>query len=111
MSGNVASQIPKWVHIQYYMTFDLNKLTVATKNKYQRWFSKFKSGNFDFNDSYRSILDNDMLRVKVEVNPCQTMELSNTLNQPWSSICVKKTHPLLAGPLNLISEAKYRIFF
>ncbi|EFN84041.1 Histone-lysine N-methyltransferase SETMAR, partial [Harpegnathos saltator] len=62
--------------------------TVATKNicdvypsaldvrKCQRWFSKFRSGNFDLSDSYRSgrptTLDNDMLRAKVEANPCQT---------------------------------------
>lgn len=75
--------------------------TVATKkickvypsaldvHKCQRWFSKFRSGSFNLSDSYRSgrptSLDNNMLRVEVEANPCQTMEeLSNTLNQLWS---------------------------
>ncbi|KOX68102.1 Histone-lysine N-methyltransferase SETMAR [Melipona quadrifasciata] len=77
------------------MLFEFHKssnATVATKNicdvypsaldvrKCQRWFSMFKSGNFDPSDSYRSgrptTLDNDMLRAKVEANPCQTIEES-----------------------------------
>ena len=104
--GEIASQIPEEVHIRHCMLFEFHKgsnATVATKNicnvypsaldvrKCQRWFSKFKSGNFDLSDSYRSgrptTLDNDMLRAEVEANPCQTIEeLSNTLNQPCSTI-------------------------
>ncbi|XP_076166383.1 lymphocyte-specific helicase isoform X3 [Ptiloglossa arizonensis] len=88
------------------MLFEFRKgsnATVATKNicdvypnaldvrKCQRWFSKFKSGNFDLSDPYRSgrptTLDNDVLSAEVEANPCQTIEeLSNSLNQPWSTI-------------------------
>ncbi|XP_043501569.1 histone-lysine N-methyltransferase SETMAR-like [Polistes fuscatus] len=102
----MASQIPEEVHIRHCMLFEFrkgNNATVATKNicdvypnaldirKCQRWFSKFKSGNFDLSDSYRSgrpsALDNDVLRAEVEANPCQTIEeLSNSLNQPWSTI-------------------------
>ena len=104
--GEMASQIPEEVHVRHCKLFEFHKgsnATVATKNicdvypsaldvrKCQRWFSKFKSGNFDLSDSYRSgrptTLDNDMLRAEVEANPCQTIEeLSNTLNQPWSTI-------------------------
>lgn len=102
----MASQIPEDVHIRHCMLFEYHKgsnATVATKNicnvypsaldvrKCQRWFSRFRSGNFDLSDSYRSgrptTLDNDVLRAEVEANPCQTIEeLSNTLNQPWSTI-------------------------
>ncbi|XP_046819195.1 histone-lysine N-methyltransferase SETMAR-like [Vespa crabro] len=101
----MGSQIPE-EHIRHCMLFEFRKssnATVVTKNicdvylsaldirKCQRWFSKFRSGNFDLSDSYRSgrptTLDNDMLRAEVEANPCQTIEeLSNTLNQPWSTI-------------------------
>ncbi|KFM74038.1 Histone-lysine N-methyltransferase SETMAR, partial [Stegodyphus mimosarum] len=86
-------------HIRHCMLFEFrmgSNVTVATKNicdvylraldvrKCQRWFSNFKSGNFDLSDSYRSgrpaALDNDVLRAEVEANPCQTSEeLSNTL--------------------------------
>ena len=102
----MASQIPEEVHIQHYMLFEFHNgssATVATKNicdvylsaldvrKFHRWFSKFRSGNFDLSDSYRSerptTLDNDVLRTEVEANLCQTIEeLSNTLNQHWSTI-------------------------
>lgn len=102
----MASQIPEEVHIRHCMLFEFHKgtgATTATKNicdvypgaldvrKCQRWFSKFKSGNFDLSDSHRpgrpATLDNDVLRAQVEANPCQTIEeLSSTLNQPWSTI-------------------------
>ncbi|XP_014471571.1 PREDICTED: histone-lysine N-methyltransferase SETMAR-like [Dinoponera quadriceps] len=102
----MASQIPEEVHIRHCMLFEFRKgsnATVATKNicdvypstldvcKFQRWFSKFKSGNFDLFHSYRSgratTLDNDMLRAEMKANPFETIEeLSNTLNQPWSTI-------------------------
>ncbi|XP_047364411.1 histone-lysine N-methyltransferase SETMAR-like [Vespa velutina] len=101
----MTSPIPE-EHIRHCMLFEFRKgsnAIVATKNicdvypsaldvrKCQRWFSKFRSGNFDLFNSYRSgrpiTLDNDMLRAEVEANPCQTIEeLSNTLNQPWSTI-------------------------
>ncbi|XP_068622876.1 histone-lysine N-methyltransferase SETMAR-like [Battus philenor] len=101
----MASQIPK-EHIRHCMLFEFrkgNSATAATKNicdvypsaldvrKCQRWFSRFRSGNFDLSDAHRSgrptTLDNDVLRAEVEANPCQTIEeLSNSLNQPWSTI-------------------------
>ncbi|KZC14201.1 Histone-lysine N-methyltransferase SETMAR [Dufourea novaeangliae] len=58
----------------------------------QNWFKKFRSGDFSLKDDQRSgrpteVDDNDVLRAEVEANPCQTIEdLSNTLNQPWSTI-------------------------
>ncbi|KOX77555.1 Histone-lysine N-methyltransferase SETMAR [Melipona quadrifasciata] len=103
----MASQIPEEIHIRHCTLFEFHKgssnATVATKNicdvypsaldvcKCQRWFCKFKSGNFYLSDSYRSrrptTLDNDILRAEVEANSCQTIEeLSNTLNQPSSTI-------------------------
>lgn len=85
----MASQILKELHIRHGMLFEFHKgnnATVDTKDicdvypgaldvcKYQRWFSKFKSGNFSLFDSYRSgkptTLDNDMLKAEVEANPC-----------------------------------------
>ena len=83
------------------MLFEFHKAnnpTVATKNicdirpsavcKCQRWFSKFRSRNFNHFDSYRSgrptTTNSDVLRTEVETNPCQiTEEQSNTLNKPW----------------------------
>lgn len=102
----MASHIPEEEHIRHCMLFEFHKnsnATVATKNicdvypgaldirKCQRWFAKFRSGNLELSDSYRSgrptTVDNDVLRAEVEANPCQTIEeLSNTLHQPWSTI-------------------------
>ncbi|XP_068620830.1 histone-lysine N-methyltransferase SETMAR-like [Battus philenor] len=102
----MASQLPE-EHIRHCMLFGFRKgntATEATKNicdiypsaldvrKCQRWFSKFRSGNFDVTDSHRSgrltTLDNDELRAGVEANPCQIIEeLSNSLNQPSKNIC------------------------
>ncbi|KOX72526.1 Histone-lysine N-methyltransferase SETMAR [Melipona quadrifasciata] len=97
----MASQIPEEVHIRHCMLFEFHKsnnATVATKNICDVYPSaldvrkcKFKFGNFYLSDSYRSrkptTLDNDMLRTEVEANPCRTIEeLSDTLNQPWSTI-------------------------
>ncbi|XP_047146310.1 histone-lysine N-methyltransferase SETMAR-like [Hydra vulgaris] len=94
------------VHVRHCTLFEFrkgNNATVVTKNisdvypgsldvrKCQRWFSKFRSGNFDLSDAHRPgrpmSLDNNVLRAEVDANPCQTIEeLSNTLNQPWSTI-------------------------
>ncbi|CAK9820120.1 Histone-lysine N-methyltransferase SETMAR [Anthophora quadrimaculata] len=73
----MASQIPK-EHIRHCMLFEFRKgsnATVAIKNI------------CDVYPRRPTTLDNDMLRAEVEANPCQTIEeLSNTLNQPWSTI-------------------------
>lgn len=65
----MANQIAEEVHIRHCILFEYYKgsnATVATKNicdvyastldvcKYQRWFSKFKCGNFDLSDFYWS---------------------------------------------------------
>ncbi|GFV52973.1 HTH_48 domain-containing protein [Trichonephila clavipes] len=75
------SQIPEEIHIRHCMLLEFHKgsnATVATKNicdvypsaldvrKCQRWFSKFRSGNFDLSDSHRSgrpkTSDNDVIK-------------------------------------------------
>ncbi|GFV44093.1 histone-lysine N-methyltransferase SETMAR [Trichonephila clavipes] len=77
----MASQIPEEIHIRHCMLLEFPKgcnATVSTKNicdvypsaldvrKCQRWFSKFRSGNFDLSDSHRSgrpaTLDNDFTK-------------------------------------------------
>ncbi|XP_047366075.1 histone-lysine N-methyltransferase SETMAR-like [Vespa velutina] len=78
----MASQIPE-EHIRHYMLFEFRKgsnATVATTNICDVYSSAL--------DVRRpTTLDNDMLWAEVEANSCQTIEkLSNTLNQPWSTI-------------------------
>ncbi|GFT07000.1 HTH_48 domain-containing protein [Trichonephila clavipes] len=77
----MASQILEDIHIRHCMLLEFHKgrnATVATKNicdiypgaldvrKCQRWFSKFRSGNFFLSDSHRSgrptTLDNDVVK-------------------------------------------------
>ncbi|GFT30351.1 HTH_48 domain-containing protein [Trichonephila clavipes] len=77
----MVSQIPEEIHIRHCMLLEFYKgsnATVATKNicdaypsalvvrKCQRWFSKFRSGNFDLSNSHRSgrptALDNDIIK-------------------------------------------------
>jgi histone-lysine N-methyltransferase SETMAR len=90
------------------------KATEATKNicevygdvldvrKCQRWFSRFRSGNYDLSDGHRSgrpvELDNDLLRSVVESDPRQTIEqLAEKLNSSWS--CVQE-HLQQIGKVN-----------
>lgn len=59
--------------------------------KRQRWFCKFKSGNFDRSKSHRSgrvtTLGNNVVMAEVEAKPCQVIEeFENSLNKPWSTI-------------------------
>nr|XP_033340892.1 histone-lysine N-methyltransferase SETMAR-like [Megalopta genalis] len=75
----------------FLQTHKSSKDVFSDMNSMFRWFSKFRSGNFDLSDAHRSgrptTLDNDVLKAEVEANPCQTIEeLSNSLNQPWSTI-------------------------
>ncbi|GFS68443.1 HTH_48 domain-containing protein [Trichonephila clavipes] len=77
----MASQISEEIHIRHCMLLEFHKdsnATVATQNicdvypsvldasKCQKWFSKFRSGNFDLSDSHRSgrptTLDNDVIK-------------------------------------------------
>ncbi|PRD31477.1 UNVERIFIED_CONTAM: hypothetical protein NCL1_23426 [Trichonephila clavipes] len=77
----MASQIPEEIHVRHCMLLEFHKdsnATVATKNicdvypsaldvrKCQRWFSMFRSSNFDFSDSHRSgrqtPLDNKVIK-------------------------------------------------
>uniref|UniRef100_A0AAF5DET3 Mos1 transposase HTH domain-containing protein n=1 Tax=Strongyloides stercoralis TaxID=6248 RepID=A0AAF5DET3_STRER len=67
--------------------------------KCQRWFVKFRSGDFDLSDASRSgrpiTVDNDILQAIVEANPYQTIkELSVKLNSPWSTIQEHMKHNL-----------------
>ncbi|GFX57967.1 histone-lysine N-methyltransferase SETMAR [Trichonephila clavipes] len=103
----MASQVPEEIHIRHCMFLEFHKgsnATVVTKNicdvypnaldfcKCQRWFSKFKSGNFDFSDSHRSerptTLVNDVIKdasgSKSVSDNRGTVKCS--YNQPWSSI-------------------------
>ncbi|GFW42655.1 histone-lysine N-methyltransferase SETMAR [Trichonephila clavipes] len=77
----MASQIPEEIHIRHCMLLEFHRCsnaTVATKNIYdvypsaldvrkcQKWFSKFRSGNFNLSNSHRSgrptILDKDVIK-------------------------------------------------
>jgi [histone H3]-lysine36 N-dimethyltransferase SETMAR len=98
--------IPEEIHIRHCMFFEFrkgNNATVATKNicdvysnaldirKCQRWFNRFRSGNYDLSDAYRSgrtvDLDNDLLRSTVESDPRQSIkELAEKLNCSWSTV-------------------------
>ncbi|GFW86390.1 histone-lysine N-methyltransferase SETMAR [Trichonephila clavipes] len=81
MLREMTSQIPEEIHIHHCMLLEFHRgsnETVDTKNicdvypsdldvrNYQRWFSKFRSGNFDLSDSHRSgrptNLDNDVIK-------------------------------------------------
>ncbi|GFV65724.1 histone-lysine N-methyltransferase SETMAR [Trichonephila clavipes] len=77
----MASQIPEEIHICHCILLEFHKgsnATVDTKNicdvypsaldvrRCHKWFSKFRSGNFDLSDSHRSgrptTLDNDVIK-------------------------------------------------
>lgn len=93
-------------HIRHCMLYEFHRgsnATRTTKNicavypdamtvrKCQRWFSKFKKGDYDLSDKPRSgrptILDNDLLKASVEANPCQsTRDLARRYNASCSTI-------------------------
>lgn len=73
----MASQIPEDItHTHHCMLLEFHKDSHATKTvavdarKCQRWFSKFRFGNFDLSDSPRTgrptTLGNDILRAEME---------------------------------------------
>lgn len=102
----MTSEIPDEIHLRHCMLYEFKKgvkAATATKNicqvypngldvrKCQRWFSKFRSGDFNLFDSSRSgrpsILNNEILTAEVETNPRLTIgELSSTLEQAWSTV-------------------------
>lgn len=102
----MSDQIPEEIHIRHLMLFAFrkgSKATDATKDicdvygdvlnvrKCQRWFNKFRSGDFDLNDAQRSgrpvELDNDLLKAAVESDPRQTAEeLAEALNSSATTV-------------------------
>ena len=59
--------------------------------KVNKWFKKFRSGNFDVSDGPRSgrptELDNDMLKIMVELDPQKSIqELLNKFNLSWPTV-------------------------
>jgi histone-lysine N-methyltransferase SETMAR len=64
---------------------------VLQVNKCQRWFRRFRSGNFSISDDKRSgrpsNLDNKVLKSLIESDPRLTIqELSEKLNVSWSTV-------------------------
>lgn len=108
--GEVVSQIPEDVHIRHCMLSEVCKgsnATVATTNicnaypnaldirRWQRWFSKFKSGNVGLSDAYQSggpiTLDDDVLMAEYneirvrQSRHCQTILIN--LGWPPKNLC------------------------
>src|SRR5690349_10307086 len=94
-------------HIQHCMLYEFKKgqtAAAATKSicevygnhilnvqKCQRWFLKFRSGNFDLSDNARSghpsEVSNEDLKVAVESDPRKTVrELADMLNTSHTSV-------------------------
>lgn len=57
----------------------------------QRWFKRFRSGNFNLEDEPRPgravSFDNDLLKAIVKENPSFSIEeIANEMNTSWSSV-------------------------
>uniref|UniRef100_A0A0K0EA40 HTH_48 domain-containing protein n=1 Tax=Strongyloides stercoralis TaxID=6248 RepID=A0A0K0EA40_STRER len=101
----MANIKPEEMHLRYCILYEFHKsnnATTATKNicevylgflnvrKCQKWFLKFKSGDFDLSGANRSgktlALNNNVFLEAVKADPCQTIkELSNKLNSTCST--------------------------
>lgn len=88
----MAEKIPNENHIRHCMLYEfghdktaseaarsINKIYPDTLSvrKCQRWFSRFKNGNFDLEDAFRSgkpaTVDTEVIKASIEDNPCQTL--------------------------------------
>lgn len=81
--GKTATETMKSINKIYPDTLDLRKC--------QRWFRRFKGGNFDLRDAPRSgrpsTVDLNAIKSAVEENPSQTLnDLSNELNYDRETI-------------------------
>ncbi|XP_076235874.1 histone-lysine N-methyltransferase SETMAR-like [Calliopsis andreniformis] len=86
--GKVKDQT---VHFRYILLFYFRKEKNARQACCQRWFKKFRAGDFDLNDTPRSgrptEVDDDKIKAIIELNQrYTTREIVETLNICYSSV-------------------------